>query len=263
MISLRAVQRPQAAMPRTAAVNPSAAGTVKSTSVASVSHYGRIPGASVADKTTASHKSSDAPQKATVGTGNNTEVASKDGRGSDTNKAKPGAADEKLSRQAQDVLEQLKVRDRQVHQHEAAHQAVGGRYAGAASYSYKQGPDGTPYAVGGEVSIDMSPVAGEPKATIQKMQTVRAAAMAPADPSAQDHSVAAQATQILLQARAKLLAATMGSQQGIDATDQVADKSKPTSKDQASGAFAYAQVAHASIMHGMGHNTPQRIWAMA
>ncbi len=101
------------------------------------------------------------------------------------------------------TLSELKARDREVRAHEAAHQAVGGQYTGAISYVYQRGPDGAQYAVGGEVSIDTSPVAGDPEATIDKMRTVRAAALAPAEPSAQDRAVAAQAMQIMLQAQAE------------------------------------------------------------
>ncbi|SER97389.1 SprA-related family protein [Vreelandella subterranea] len=98
-------------------------------------------------------------------------------------------------------LEQLKQTDRAVRQHEMAHQTVGGAYAGGASYDYEIGPDGRRYAVAGEVSIDYGPVPNDPKATIEKMQTVIAAALAPADPSPKDYQVAAQARQYLLEAK--------------------------------------------------------------
>jgi hypothetical protein len=98
-------------------------------------------------------------------------------------------------------LEQLKQADREVRQHEMAHQVAGGAYTGGASYDYEVGPDGKRYAVAGEVPIDYGPVPGDPQATIDKMQTVIAAAMAPADPSPKDHQVAAQARQYLLEAK--------------------------------------------------------------
>jgi hypothetical protein len=101
-------------------------------------------------------------------------------------------------------LADLKARDREVRAHEVAHQAVGGQYAGAISYVYERGPDGAQYAVGGEVSIDTAPVEGDPQATIEKMRTVRAAALAPAEPSPQDRAVAAQAMQLMLQAQSEL-----------------------------------------------------------
>ncbi|MGY0555199.1 putative metalloprotease CJM1_0395 family protein [Vreelandella sp. 2A-K22] len=99
------------------------------------------------------------------------------------------------------LLDQLKQNDREVRQHEMAHQTVGGAYAGGASYEYEVGPDGKRYAVAGEVPIDYGPVPNDPQATIEKMQTVIAAAMAPADPSPKDHQVAAQARQYLLEAK--------------------------------------------------------------
>ena len=104
----------------------------------------------------------------------------------------------------QAAIAELKRRDQEVRQHEAAHLSAGGAYVrGGARYSYQAGPDGKRYAVGGEVSIDTSAVANNPEATAAKMQAVRAAALAPANPSGQDLAVAAQATQAELQARMK------------------------------------------------------------
>ena len=85
----------------------------------------------------------------------------------------------------------LSNRDRAVRAHEQAHKAVGGQYAGAPTYTFKRGPDGLSYAVGGEVRIDASAVSGDPEATMRKLQQVQRAALAPADPSPQDLSVAA------------------------------------------------------------------------
>ena len=62
-----------------------------------------------------------------------------------------------------------------------------------ASYAYPTGPDGQDYAIGGEVGIDTSPVSGDPAATIAKARTLIRAALAPAEPSGQDHQVAAAA----------------------------------------------------------------------
>jgi len=104
-----------------------------------------------------------------------------------------------------DKIEAMKKRDIEVSAHERAHSAVGGQHAGAPSYTYKTGPDGVKYAVSGEVSIDTSPVAGDPQATLQKAQKIKAAALAPADPSAQDRKVAAKAQQMAMQARHDIL----------------------------------------------------------
>ncbi len=104
----------------------------------------------------------------------------------------------------QNRIQELSARDREVRAHEQAHKSVGGQYAGAMSFTFVRGPDGVAYAVGGEVSISTSPVANDPEATIQKMQTIQRAALAPADPSPQDRRVAAQAVQQMVQARADL-----------------------------------------------------------
>jgi hypothetical protein len=105
-------------------------------------------------------------------------------------------------------LAELKARDRDVKAHEAAHKASGGQYAGSASFSYQNGPDGRQYAIGGEVPIDAGVIAGDPDATIRKMEQVRAAALAPAEPSGQDRSVAALATAAIAKARSEAPAAT-------------------------------------------------------
>ncbi len=102
------------------------------------------------------------------------------------------------------LVRELADRDREVRNHEQAHQSVGGEYAGAATFTYQRGPDGQNYAVGGEVSIDASRVSNDPAATVTKAETIRRAALAPAEPSAQDRRVAAQASQMALEAQAEL-----------------------------------------------------------
>ncbi|MEO1013757.1 MAG: putative metalloprotease CJM1_0395 family protein [Pseudomonadota bacterium] len=109
-----------------------------------------------------------------------------------------------LTEEEQRIVAQLKARDREVRAHEQAHKSVGGRYAGAITYDYDEGPDGKQYAVGGEVPIDASPVQGDPKATVAKMEIVIAAALAPAEPSAQDRSVARAAQAAKIEALAEL-----------------------------------------------------------
>jgi len=109
-------------------------------------------------------------------------------------------------REEQRQVRQLEKRDQQVRAHEQAHMAAGGAYVkGAPTYRYQRGPDGKNYAVGGEVQIDSSPEQ-DPKDTIAKMQVVRAAANAPADPSAADRAVAAAASAAEAKARAEIRA---------------------------------------------------------
>jgi hypothetical protein len=61
------------------------------------------------------------------------------------------------------------------------------------------------YAVSGEVSIDSSPVKGDPKATVRKMEQVVRAALAPAQPSGQDRAVAAAALNAEVEAQRQVV----------------------------------------------------------
>ena len=110
-----------------------------------------------------------------------------------------------LSEEEMKQVTKLKQRDTEVKAHEAAHlAAAGGLARGGASYEYQKGPDGKNYAVGGEVSIDTSSIEGDPESTLSKAKQIRNAALAPADPSAQDYMVAAKASQMETQARKEL-----------------------------------------------------------
>lgn len=111
-------------------------------------------------------------------------------------------------------VEQLRKQDRAVRAHEQAHKAAAGAHAGPISYSYTTGPDGRRYAVAGEVPIDVTPVEGDPEATIVKMQQVRTAALAPAEPSDADRQVAAKAQQVEREARSQMQGQTQGQTQG-------------------------------------------------
>lgn len=122
----------------------------------------------------------------------------------DAARKQPGALTDSEILQQQKVVSELAARDREVRAHEQAHAAVGGVYAGAPQYTFERGPNGKKYAVAGEVSISVSPIEGDPEATILKAEQVRRAALAPAQPSAQDRSVAAQATKMKLEAQAEL-----------------------------------------------------------
>jgi hypothetical protein len=113
---------------------------------------------------------------------------------------------------------------------------------GAVSFTYETGPDGKSYAVGGEVPVDMSS-GRTPEETLAKAEQIRAAALAPADPSPQDLSVAAEASQMEAAAREQIMqqqlaamhasnsgqAALLGPQslRGNDLTLSRTDVSKP------------------------------------
>ena len=120
-----------------------------------------------------------------------------------------------LSEADLNIVRELKQRDSEVRAHEAAHLAAAGSIAtSGASFEYQQGPDGNRYAIGGEVSIDTSPVSGDPAATIRKADTIRRAALAPAQPSGPDMAAAASATAMAAQAQAELLQKNQETQNG-------------------------------------------------
>ncbi len=141
----------------------------------------------------AGHSASSAPDGAATETGPAT------GEGG----AGPGT--EELAEDEQREVQDLKKRDREVRQHEQAHMAAAGGHArGGPSYEYTTGPDNRRYATGGEVSIDTSKVPDDPEGTIRKAQIIYRAALAPAEPSSQDRSVASEAKQMEAEARRDL-----------------------------------------------------------
>lgn len=127
-----------------------------------------------------------------------------------------------LSEEELQVVRELEARDAEVRRHEQAHiAAAGGLAQGGASFSYQRGPDGEQYAIGGEVSIDTSKAA-TPEATVQKMQRIKAAAMAPASPSGQDRAVAASASRMQQEA----------TQEIAQARTEAADENRPGSENE-------------------------------
>ena len=129
--------------------------------------------------------------------------ATKTSSGTDAGQAKlPG---EELSDAEKEMILELKQRDAEVRAHEQAHvAAAAGNARGGPTYEYQTGPDGRQYAVGGSVALDISPVPGDPEATIEKAKAVRRAALAPAQPSSQDRAVAASASAMESEARTEL-----------------------------------------------------------
>ena len=106
----------------------------------------------------------------------------------------------KLTQAQKEQVIKLQQRDAHVRAHEVAHLAAGGSVvSGGASYTYQKGPDGKMYAIGGEVPIHITK-GSNPKETLAIARQLRAAALAPSDPSPQDLRVAASAS--MMEARA-------------------------------------------------------------
>jgi len=125
-------------------------------------------------------------------------------------------------------ISKLKARDTQVHQHEQAHlSAASGLDVSNASFTYQRGPNGVNYAVAGEVKIDTTP-GRTPEETLARAEMISQAALAPADPSPADRSVAAKAQYMAQQARTEIL------QQESKQADHQADLNRAYNNDSAS-----------------------------
>lgn len=145
---------------------------------------------------------STAPDSA-VGTPNQAEGETNESQSNPAQQRDKGIDGEELTEEEQAEVEDMKDRDAEVRTHENAHKSAGGQYAAAPSYTYETGPDGKRYITDGEVSIDIGEES-DPQDTITKMQVVKRAALAPAQPSAQDRQVYAEASQKEAQARQEL-----------------------------------------------------------
>lgn len=175
-----------------------------------------LSGASPLGEKTASHASAGGPNH-----------NGEEGNSGAGNQAGP-RAEADLSQEEKQALSELKTRDREVRAHEQAHLAAAGPYAkGPPSYEFQTGPDGKRYAVGGEVQIDTSEVSGNPQATLAKAQTIKRAATAPANPSAQDRQVASQASRMEIKARQEI------QEQRTEEQEQTGETSSTTSASSA------------------------------
>lgn len=132
-----------------------------------------------------------------------TDEASKSEQSNPSATSAKGLDGQELTEEEQAEVEDMKARDTEVRTHENAHKSAGGQYAASPSYTYETGPDGKRYITDGEVSIDVGKE-DDPQDTIEKMQVVKRAAMAPAQPSSQDRQVYAEASQKEAEARQEL-----------------------------------------------------------
>ncbi|NRG17266.1 hypothetical protein HPQ64_06170 [Rhizobiales bacterium] len=157
---------------------------------------------------------------------------------------KPTAGGEELSEEEENQVRELKQRDTEVRQHEQAHAAVGGPYAGSPQYEFTTGPDGKKYATSGEVPIDASPER-TPEQTIRKAEIVIRAATAPAEPSSQDRQVAQQAQRLRTEAQAELRKQKQAQRDKIGGAEKAGDQGASSSaSDGLAGALQVAAAAY-------------------
>jgi hypothetical protein len=99
----------------------------------------------------------------------------------------------------------LREHSHAVRLHEQAHMAALGGYAsGGVHYTENRAPDGSSYITGGRIKVDLSPVPGDPRATLRKARTIQRAALAPGDSSPTDMATAAKAYRLQMDAMREL-----------------------------------------------------------
>ncbi len=114
------------------------------------------------------------------------------------------SSNKELTPQEEQEVAELKITDAEVKAHEQAHKAAaGGLRTSAPNYEYETGPDGKKYAVAGDVNISYQH-SQDPEVNLRNAQQLKASALAPADPSAQDRKVAAQADREIAEARQEI-----------------------------------------------------------
>ncbi|MEQ8768670.1 MAG: putative metalloprotease CJM1_0395 family protein [Planctomycetota bacterium] len=139
-----------------------------------------------------------------------------------------------LSPHEEEIVRDLRRRDREVRSHEQAHQSAAGSLSrGGVQINYERGPDGRRYAVSGSVDITLRE--GEsPEETLRIAQQAQRAATAPADPSPRDRQVAADAARLEQEARRELQTERAeASDKGVEET-QTADPTRPTDAGEVS-----------------------------
>lgn len=150
--------------------------------------------------------------------------------------------EKKKAQQEEKVVQDLKKRDAEVRTHEQAHKTAGGQYAGSPAFEMTKGPDGQSYATGGHVNIDISAIPDDPQATLNKMMQIKSAALAPAEPSAQDLKVAAKADMVAAAARSEL------SQSATDSSETTKTAANTTQNSASDEPFVSQQMRQRGVI---------------
>jgi len=154
----------------------------------------------------------------------------------ETQEIKPKSGEELTPEQEQEIAK-LKARDVEVRAHEQAHiAAAAGISTSAPRFDYQTGPDGQKYAIGGEVSISFSE-SGDPSKDIASAEAMRASALAPAEPSSQDMSVARAAEKMISEFKKELSEQKAEENKAEDKPDDKAVKTKPDDSSSPAGIF--------------------------
>lgn len=141
-----------------------------------------------------------------------------------------GDSSKKLTPEQEQEIAKLKARDAEVKAHEQAHlAAASGINASAPVYDYQMGPDGKEYAVGGEVTVSFQQ-SNDPEENLSNAETMKAAALAPAQPSSQDRAAAAAAEKMIEEAEKEITQQKEESVKEPSKTDET--KNAPSDNEQ-------------------------------
>lgn len=110
-----------------------------------------------------------------------------------------GAGGKELSREDQELVDNLEARDAKVRNHETSHIMAAGGQAGMPTYTYQTGPDGKRYAIGGSVNI-ATMTTGDTEQDARRANTAYRAAMATGEPSSRDMQAATRARTMEMEA---------------------------------------------------------------
>lgn len=121
-----------------------------------------------------------------------------------TEQSTQSESDNELSQKEQQEISQLKITDAKVRAHEHAHKSTAaGLTTSGPNYEYETGPDGQKYAVAGDVNVGYQH-SSDPRVNLRNAQKLKAAALAPAEPSSQDRSVARKADMEIAKAQQEI-----------------------------------------------------------
>ncbi|MCW8881226.1 MAG: hypothetical protein OQK92_02845, partial [Sedimenticola sp.] len=94
---------------------------------------------------------------------------------------------------------------------------------------------------------------GDPKATEQKAETIRRAALAPANPSPQDHKIASQAISIANEARAELLEQSLAFKKEQQEANSQSSKSDSSQSNQLNERLARSGAVSSNPTNAASH----------
>ncbi len=164
--------------------------------------------------------------------------------------------EEELSPEERQRVRELQQIDREVRQHEQAHAAAAGPHLrGGPTYEFTEGPDGRRYATGGSVDLDTSRE-DTPEETIEKMRTVRQAALAPADPSPEDYQVAQKAARREAQARQEKAEENREEMTGEDSEQRITEETAVADNPDGSGEEAENIIEDSPVVNGQSEPEP-------